>query len=53
MSSSVLRPYNGRVEKYGGADGVAREAEDIEKRKVWCEAMRCSPLDVQYDLWVK
>lgn len=53
MAICILSPYDGRVEEDSSADGVAREAEDIQGRKIRCEALRSFPLDVQDDLRIE
>lgn len=53
VPDSILRAHHGRVEKHGGADGVAREPEHVQQREIGSQAL-CGPsLDVEYDLRIE
>jgi len=53
VAGRVLRLYCRRIEKRGRADGVAREAEDVQKWEIGRQALGGSPLVVEKRLWVE
>ena len=53
MASSILSADNWRIQEHSRANGIAAEAKDVQKRKIWRKSLRSLALEVENYLGIE